>query len=146
MRLIIEVCASQLHGQVISDIWDVESPNQVLTQVLANCGKTEPEYRLLWVNGQDTVLACYHIGAYCDSELIGQSPGETVEIAQDMAARDALKKLFRFDEASRPVMFETKNIVKSDPVAGINNLLKFQPNMAIKDWSIDKVREHMRIA
>ena len=81
----------------------------------------------MWVNGQDTILACYHIGVYCDKELIGQSPGETVEIAKNMAARDALRKLFCFEDCSTPIPFQ---IVKED-----SNVLKFQPNDLVKNWS-----------
>ena len=31
------------------------------------------------------------------------APGETAEIAEEMAARDALRRLFRFDDNARPV-------------------------------------------
>ena len=31
------------------------------------------------------------------------APGETPEIAEEMAARDALRRLFRFDDSSRPI-------------------------------------------
>ena len=117
----------------ITDIWDVENPIGVLNQVLNNDGKSYPEFRLLWVNGQDTILACYHIGVYCDKELIGQSPGESVEIAQDMAARDALRRLFCFDDSSTPIPYE---VVKKDITA-----LKFIPNATVRDWSSKNVKK-----
>ncbi len=31
------------------------------------------------------------------------APGETAEIAEDMAARDALRRIFRFDDTARPI-------------------------------------------
>ena len=40
------------------------------------------------------------------SILYFSAPGETAEIAEEMAALDALKKLFRFDEtSSKPLPF-----------------------------------------
>ena len=97
----------------ITDVWDVENPADVLKQVLSNNGKEAPEFRLLWVNGQDTILSCYHIGVYSEKELLGQSPGETVDIAKDMAARDALRKLFNYDDCSTPIPFQILKSTKS---------------------------------
>lgn len=127
---ILDVVGSQLHGKDITDIWDVENAVGVLTQILTNDGRSHPEFRLLWASGQDTILACFHIGVYCDKELIGQSPGESVEIAQDMAARDCLRRLFRFDDASTPIPFG-----KMDA-----QLLKFTPNSSISEWSEHKIK------
>ena len=111
----------------ITDIWNVENPTGILTQVLKNEGREKPEFRLLWVNGQDTILACYHVGVYCSKELIGQSPGETIDIAQDMASRDALRKLFCFDDCSKPIPFQ---MIQKD-----TKILQFTQNVGIKDWS-----------
>ena len=43
-----------------------------LAKVLANEGRGEPETRLLWAAGKDTMMACFHIGVYSDRELVGQ--------------------------------------------------------------------------
>ena len=69
---------------------------------------------------------------YCDKELIGQSPGESVEIAQDMAARDALRKLFFFEDCSTPIPFQA---VKHDM-----SVLKDTPNASVKNWSRHMLR------
>ena len=91
----------------------------------------------MWVNGQDTILACYHIGVYCDKELIGRSPGETIEIAQDMAARDALRVLFHFDECSTPLPYQIMR-------AG-GDVLKLKPNDSVKDWCLHNVKNLVTI-
>ena len=116
----------------ITDVWDVENPADVLKQVLSNNGKEAPEFRLLWVNGQDTILSCYHIGVYSEKELLGQSPGETVDIAKDMAARDALRKLFNYDDCSTPIPFQILKSTKSE--------LKLTSNQSVRDWSADHVK------
>ena len=72
MRFVVDVLATQLHGLDIADVWDIDKPMGLLTTILANEGKPEPETRLLWCTGKDTILACYHIGVYCNKELIGK--------------------------------------------------------------------------
>ena len=42
------------------------------------------------------------VGVYCDKQLIGQSYGETLDIAEEMAARDALRNIFQTAEHSDP--------------------------------------------
>ena len=84
------------------------------------------------MNGQDTILSCYHIGVYCDKELIGKSPGETVEIAKDMAARDALRKLFNYDDCSTPIPFQ---MLKESRIE-----LRQSVNPSLSDWSTENIK------
>ena len=49
-----------------------------------------------------------------------------------MAARDALRRLFRFDDASNPIPFEL--VGKKDVQS-----LKFIPNYSISEWSEHKI-------
>ena len=105
--------------------------------MLKNEGRESPEFRLIWVNGQDTILACYHIGVYSNKQLIGQSPGETVEIAQDMATRDALRKLFCFEDSSTPLPYQ---ILQKD-----RDALKFTPNPTVQDWCSHNIKNLVTI-
>ena len=43
-----------------------------LARVLSNDGRGEPESRLLWAAGKETMMACFHVGVYSDRELVGQ--------------------------------------------------------------------------
>ena len=128
-RFLVDVLATQLHAQDINEIWDVENPMNVVQTILKNQGKAEPESRLLWVSGQDTIMACYHIGIYVDQELIGQSPGETVEIAEDMAARDVLRRMFKYDDTARPLPF-TRELMVDGSLS-----LKSAPNLKVANWT-----------
>ena len=51
--------------------------------------------------GPDTILASHLVGLYCHKEIIGQSYGETLEIAEEMAARDALRNILGTAEHSQ---------------------------------------------
>ena len=51
-------------------------------------------------------------------------------IAEEMAARDALRKLFKFDDASKPLPFG-KELHKMK--------LKFTPNPTLEEWSSSNI-------
>jgi large subunit ribosomal protein L44 len=76
-RLVLDLVATQLHGLDLTDLWDVNDPMAILTTVLANENRGQPEARLLWASGKETMLACYHVGIYSDQELIGQGTKQT---------------------------------------------------------------------
>ena len=54
------------------------------------------------ISGPDTILSSHLVGLYCNKEIIGQSYGETLAIAEEMAARDALRNIFQTTEYSAP--------------------------------------------
>jgi large subunit ribosomal protein L44 len=72
VRFIIDILATQLHGVDLSEIWNVQNPMNYLTKVLQMKGLAEPESRLLWCSGKETIFSCYHVGIYSNKELIGQ--------------------------------------------------------------------------
>jgi len=131
-RLVLDLVATQLHGKDLTDVWNLKDPMTTLAKILENENRGEPESRLLWAGGKDTILACYHVGIYSDKELIGKAPGETPEIAEEMAALDALKKLFNFDDAhSKPLPFsrDLKNMKQ-----------KTESNPSVEDWKSSNIR------
>jgi len=89
----------QLVGKDLTSLWDIPLPMRLLTHIMKNQGRGEPEPRLLWQQGPKTLLASFTVGIYSNKELIGEYSGETLEIAEEMAARDALRKLFKLDVA-----------------------------------------------
>ncbi|XP_033747725.1 39S ribosomal protein L44, mitochondrial-like [Pecten maximus] len=95
----------QLAAEDINEIWDVVNPMGLLTDILKKMGMSPPEPRLIWKSGASTVLSVYHVGLYSDRKLIGRAPGETVLIAEEMAARDALKKFMNTQDNRSPLKF-----------------------------------------
>lgn len=129
-KLVLDLVATQLHGQDLTDLWDLPDPMGTLEAILTKENRGLPEARLLWSSGKETILACYHVGVYSDRELIGQAPGESAMIAEEMAARDALRKLFKFDDASKPLPFG-KELHKMK--------LKSTPNPTLEEWSSSNI-------
>jgi len=68
------------------------------------------------------------VGIYVDKQLIGSAPGETIEIAKQMADLDALRKLFHLTAAE--VLF------KFGPKAyGIDLSDSSKETLYLKEWS-----------
>ncbi|XP_041377209.1 39S ribosomal protein L44, mitochondrial-like [Gigantopelta aegis] len=83
----------QLIGKDINEMWNVVNPMGLLTVVLNNQGQEPPEPRLLWSSASQCMMSLYYVGIYSNKQLIAKAPGETVLIAEEMAARNALKKI-----------------------------------------------------
>ena len=60
------------------------------------------------------------MGLFCNKQIIGQSFGETLEIAEEMAARDCLRNFFKTAEFSPPQPFG-RGASKDNPNTGIND-------------------------
>ena len=66
----MDLVATQLHGKDLTDIWDIPNPMKTLSTILVNENRGEPEARLLWASGKESLLACYHVGKeFCTNLL-----------------------------------------------------------------------------
>ncbi|KAF8570642.1 Ribonuclease III [Paragonimus westermani] len=81
----------------------IEKPMQLLKGILAANDRDPPESRLQNQAGMNTLTACYQVGIYSSRELLGEAPGETLEIAEQEAARQAVRNLFGLSE-HRPLL------------------------------------------
>ncbi|XP_048252387.1 39S ribosomal protein L44, mitochondrial-like [Haliotis rufescens] len=93
----------QLIETDMAELWTVPNPMGLLTDILAREGRPPPEPRLQWSSASQTVMSLYYVGIYCDGQLLGQSPGETLTIAEEMAARDAVKNQLGLADSRSPL-------------------------------------------
>ncbi|XP_050409305.1 39S ribosomal protein L44, mitochondrial, partial [Patella vulgata] len=107
-RFIRDFILPQLIGVDVNETWKVVNPVGLLSAILNSQNRGLPEPRLLRQAASNTVLAVYHVGIYSDKQLIGKAPGETISIAEEMAARDALKNLMKTAD-SRPALLLGKH-------------------------------------
>ncbi|KAK3598961.1 hypothetical protein CHS0354_024633 [Potamilus streckersoni] len=105
-----DIIIPQLIGKDINELWEIVNPMGLLKAMLASEGRGPPEPRLLWHSASATVMSLYHVGLYSDKELIGKSPGETVTIAEEMAARNALKHLMQTTDSRAPLTLGAKAV------------------------------------
>lgn len=99
-RFVIDFLATRLQSEDLFDVWTLAEPEQTLRRLLANDGRAPAEARLLRETGRNTLIACYVVGFYSDRQLLGSGPGRSVAEAQEMAAYDSLRRMFRLTTAS----------------------------------------------
>ncbi|RWS08841.1 39S ribosomal protein L44-like protein [Dinothrombium tinctorium] len=99
-KFIIDFILTYINDQDIMEVWNLPQAEIALSNVLKNNGITEYEPRLLRESGRNTIYACFMVGMYVDKKLIGFGSGETVSIAREMAAYDALRRMFKLTPAS----------------------------------------------
>ncbi|XP_008824045.1 39S ribosomal protein L44, mitochondrial [Nannospalax galili] len=93
---------TQMTGKELFEMWSVMNPMGLLVEELKKRNFSAPESRLTRQSGSTTALPLYFVGLYCDKKLIAEGPGETVMVAEEEAARVALRKLYGFTENRRP--------------------------------------------
>ncbi|KAM9664025.1 large ribosomal subunit protein mL44 [Trichechus inunguis] len=93
---------TQMTGKELFEIWKIINPMGLLVEELNKRNISAPESRLTRQSGSTTALPLYFVGLYCDKKLIAEGPGETVLVAEEEAARVALRKLYGFTENRRP--------------------------------------------
>lgn len=93
---------TQMTGKELFEIWKVINPMGLLVEELKKRNISAPESRLTRQSGSTTALPVFFVGLYCDKKLIAEGPGETVLVAEEEAARVALRKLYGFTENRRP--------------------------------------------
>ncbi|KRX68688.1 Uncharacterized protein T09_63, partial [Trichinella sp. T9] len=96
---------TQLINVDINELWYFKEPLKILTALLEKNNRGTPEPRILRSSGEFTVTPVYVVGIYCDKKLLGESAGESVLIATEMAARDCLKNLWGLTENSMKFTF-----------------------------------------
>lgn len=122
---------TQLIGKDIYDIWKIEEPVNVLSDILMRSGQGEPEPRLLFQSGKNTIQSVYHVAMYSDKQFVGAGFGETITVAVEQAAWDALRRLFQITESRMPLSFGKDTEKTSFPNG---------KNLSLEDWSIHKAR------
>ena len=65
-----------------------------------------PPFRLIWATGVSSALSTYVVGVYSNKEFLGKSAAENLSLAEEMAARDALRRLFETDEKRAGIPFD----------------------------------------
>ncbi|XP_075224653.1 mitochondrial ribosomal protein L44 [Lycorma delicatula] len=123
---------TQLIGKNINDLWEIDDPLKLLSDILERDGRKSFEPRLIGEAGRNTILAAYQVGLYVDKKLIGIGFGESIAAAKEMAARDVLQRLFETTETMRPIPFDLQICSdSSEPFA----------NLSVHDWCEKNIKK-----
>uniref|UniRef100_A0A5S6QGU0 Large ribosomal subunit protein mL44 n=1 Tax=Trichuris muris TaxID=70415 RepID=A0A5S6QGU0_TRIMR len=93
--LVQDLVLTQLVGGDVNEMWYFKEPMKILTAYLEKKEQGTPERRIQRQSGSNSVTPTYVVGIYTNGILLGCSPGESVDIAVEMAARDSLIRLWK---------------------------------------------------
>ncbi|OQV24451.1 putative 39S ribosomal protein L44, mitochondrial [Hypsibius exemplaris] len=128
-HFVLDFLVTSLLDVDIDELWGLKNPMSVVADILQREGRAEPETRLLRRAGDATPEAIFLIGVYSDKKLIGQSFGETLLIAEEMAARETLRNFFRTTPSRKPMVFGKQARAVNVPVWSNT------PNLRLADWT-----------
>jgi len=129
-----DLVLSQLHGKDINELWNPMDPLGILNNILKSNGMSGSELRLLRQAGANSLLAVYHVGVYSNKKLIASGAGESLEIAQEMAARNGLKSFFHTDDSMRALPFGRQLQKSQKKMTQHEN----SPNVSLHEWTLDQ--------
>jgi large subunit ribosomal protein L44 len=104
-EFIRDILLTQLNQKDINEYWNIKNPMQLLKEICKGKKLGEPEPRLIGDTGKNTILACYHVGMYCNKRQVGSGFGEDITIATDQAALDTLRNFFGTNLNMKPIDF-----------------------------------------
>ncbi|XP_014254443.1 39S ribosomal protein L44, mitochondrial [Cimex lectularius] len=99
---------TQIATKDLSPMCTPDNPLEELSQSLMERGMPPFEPRLISAIGKNSILANYEVGMYCDRQMIGRGCGESIEIAQDMAACDSLWRMWGVTPNKKPFPFDVR--------------------------------------
>lgn len=96
---------TQLNQKDLQEVWKIQEPMKLLTEICQHLQLGTPEPRLIGESARNTILSCYHVGFYCNKQLLSKGFGENIHEAVDIAALNGLSKLCKIEDSSKPLNF-----------------------------------------
>ncbi|XP_076181758.1 mitochondrial ribosomal protein L44 [Ptiloglossa arizonensis] len=97
-----------LANKDLTEIWCPEEPFEMLNDVIFKETNGSVEPRLIRQTGKNTILSAFQIAVYSDKQFLGSGFGRTIKEAKDVAAMNALCKMFSLLDSSQPLRFNSK--------------------------------------
>ncbi|KAI6190404.1 Ribosomal protein L44, mitochondrial [Aphelenchoides bicaudatus] len=144
---ICEFILPPISNFTLEDVMPFREPLPILEDYLKAEGVEEVEPRLLHSSGVDSFMPLYVVGIFADKELVGQSPGERLSIAVDLAAQDSLLKVWGVRWVEQSYNFVNSEIPNSfeKPNHHLSSIVQKDRDTSLLTWQemvaepIDKV-------
>lgn len=94
-----------LADKELASIWCPNKALAELNDILLKKGRAPAEPRLIAQNGANTILASYHVAFYSDKQFLGSGCGINIQEAKEVAATEALCRIYGLLDSSRPIKF-----------------------------------------
>lgn len=97
----------------LTEMWTPSNPVEYLNDLLAKSARPSAEPRIIGHTGRNTLLSAYHIGMYSNQEFLGSGFGDSIQEAMDIAALNAIFRIFGLLDSSTPLRFNTEININS---------------------------------
>ncbi|CAH1403165.1 unnamed protein product [Nezara viridula] len=108
-KFVTDFIITQLCGEDITPLCTPENPIEKLKSTVG----ANIESRIIVESAKNTLLANYQVGIYQEKNLLGRGCGESPWIAEEMAALDALWRLWGITSNKKPFPIKSQKIVNS---------------------------------
>lgn len=93
-NFIIDFILTYINGVDPLEIWRLDELNVNLNRFLQLKGIPPAEPRIMYKSATGTIESCYIVGIYSDKKLLGESAGESPNIAKRMAELNVFRNQF----------------------------------------------------
>lgn len=97
----------------LTEIWSPSNPLEYLNDLLLKNARESAEPRIISQTGKNTLLAAYQIGMYSNQEFLGSGFGDNIEEAKNVAALNAILRIFGLLDSSAPLRFNKEITIDS---------------------------------
>ncbi|XP_033331652.1 mitochondrial ribosomal protein L44 isoform X2 [Megalopta genalis] len=90
----------------LTEIWCPSEPFEMLNSIIYKEKNSPVEPRIIGQAGKNTILSAYQVAVYCNKQFLGSGFGQDIAEARNVAAMNALCKMFGLLDSSQPLRFD----------------------------------------
>ncbi|XP_076661113.1 mitochondrial ribosomal protein L44 [Halictus rubicundus] len=90
----------------LTEIWCPSEPFEMLNSIIYKEKNTLVEPRIIGQAGKNTIESAYQIAIYTNKQFLGSGFGQNITEAKNVAAMNALCKIFGLLDSSQPLRFD----------------------------------------
>ncbi|XP_012275119.1 39S ribosomal protein L44, mitochondrial [Orussus abietinus] len=117
----------------LTEIWCPNNPLEILNSILARENRQPAEPRLVGQAAATTLLATYRIALYSNKQFLSIGFGESIEVAKEIAALDALFRLFKLNRGDQPIKTNLKINICEEEIQ----------NLPLAQWCSVDIAKHV---
>ncbi|XP_078039716.1 mitochondrial ribosomal protein L44 [Augochlora pura] len=90
----------------LTEIWCPPEPFEMLNSMICKERNSPVEPRIIGQAGKNTILSAYQVAVYCNKQFLGSGFGQDIAEAKNVAAMNALCRMFGLLDSSQPLRFD----------------------------------------
>ncbi|XP_015593509.1 39S ribosomal protein L44, mitochondrial isoform X2 [Cephus cinctus] len=116
------------------EIWTPSNPLENLNEILRKDNRQLAEPRLISQTGINSLIPVYRVAVYSNKEFLGVGCGETIDVAKEVAATDALLRIFNLNNYQN-LKYDLKVDISKDNME----------NLPLTKWCTENVQKVLQL-